>query len=42
MLKPKKLAKKNFLSSFDMSTEEIEYIFEIAKNFKEKKLNFEF
>ena len=42
MLKPKKLAKKNFLSSFDMSTEEIEYIFEIAKNFKEKKINFEF
>jgi len=42
MLKPKKLAKKNFLSSFDMSTEEIEYIFEVAKNFKEKKLNFEF
>ena len=42
MLKPKKLAKKNFLSSFDMSTEEIEYIFEISKNFKEKKLNFEF
>ena len=42
MFKPKKLAKKNFLSSFDMSTEEIEYIFEISKNFKEKKLNFEF
>ncbi|WP_288258071.1 ornithine carbamoyltransferase [uncultured Prochlorococcus sp.] len=42
MLKPKKLAKKNFLSSFDMSTEEIEYIFEVSKNFKEKKLNFEF
>ena len=42
MLKPKKLAKKNFLSSFDMSTGEIEYIFEIAKKFKEKKLNFEF
>ena len=42
MLKPKKLAKKNFLSSFDMSTGEIKYIFEIAKNFKEKKLNFDF
>jgi len=42
MLNPKKLAKKNFLSSFDMSTEEIEYIFEIAKKFKEKKINFEF
>ena len=42
MLKPKKLAKKNFLSSFDMSTEEIEYIFEIAKSFKEKKLNLKF
>ena len=42
MLKPKKLAKKNFLSSFDISTGEIKYIFEIAKNFKEKKLNFDF
>ena len=42
MLKPKKLAKKNFLSSFDISTEEIEYILDLAKKIKEKKLNFKF
>tara|TARA_A100001388_G_scaffold275368_1_gene260768 strand:- start:670 stop:1596 length:927 start_codon:yes stop_codon:yes gene_type:complete len=42
MLKPKKLDKKNFLSSFDMSTEEIEIIFVLAKKLKEKTLNFEF
>ena len=41
MLKPKKLEKKNFLSSFDMSTEEIFHIFEIAKNLKNRNLNIE-
>ncbi len=41
MLKPKKLAKKNFLSSFDITTEEVEHILEISKNFKNKKLNIE-
>ena len=42
MLKPKKLVKKDFLSSFDMSTEEIEHIFVLAKKFKENNFNFEF
>jgi len=34
MLKLKKLANKNFLSSLDISSEELLYIFEIAKKFK--------
>ena len=37
MLNPKKLFKKNFLSSLDMTKEEIFHIFELAKNFKNKK-----
>ena len=37
MLKPKKLLKKNFLSSLDMSTEEILYILELAKSIKSKE-----
>ena len=41
MLKPIKLAKKNFLSSLDISTEELLHILEIAKNFKNKDLNIE-
>ena len=39
MIKPQKLAKNNFLSSFDMSHEEIIHILELAKNFKNKKIN---
>jgi aspartate carbamoyltransferase catalytic subunit len=39
MLKPIKLANNNFLSSLDLSNEEISNILEIAKNFKTKKLN---
>ncbi len=39
MLKPIKLAKKNFLSSLDTSLEEFLHILEIAKNFKNKDLN---
>jgi len=39
MLKPIKLANKNFLSSLDTSSEEIFHILEIAKNFKNKNLN---
>ena len=42
MLKPIKLAKKNFLSSLDTSSEEFFQILEIAKNFKNKNLNIEF
>ena len=41
MLKPIKLANKNFLSSLDTSTEELLHILKIAKNFKNKDLNFE-
>jgi len=41
MNKPIKLANKNFLSSLDTSCEEFFYILEIAKNFKNKDLNFE-
>ena len=40
MLKPIKLANKNFLSSLDTSSEEIFNILEIAKNFKNKDLMF--
>ena len=41
MLKSIKLANKNFLSSLDTSIEELFYIFEIAKSFKDKDLNIE-
>ena len=41
MLKPIKLANKNFLSSLDISSEEFFHILEIAKNFKNKDLNIE-
>ena len=41
MLKPIKLAKKNFLSSLDISSEEFFNILEIAKSFKNKDLNIE-
>ncbi len=39
MQKPNKLANHNFLSSLDISKEEVDCILEIAKNFKNKKLN---
>ena len=39
MLNPIKLARKNFLSSLDTSSEEFFHILEIAKNFKNKHLN---
>jgi len=38
MVKPKKLASKNFLSSADLSKEEITYILELSKNFKNNNL----
>ena len=41
MLKPNRLAKKNFLSSLDISTDEVFHILELAKNFKNKKINFD-
>ncbi len=42
MLKPYKLAKKNFLSCLDLSKEEVIHILELARNFKNKSLNIEF
>jgi len=42
MLKPIKLANKNFLSSLDTSIEEFLHILELANNFKNKNLNIEF
>ena len=39
MLKPNKLANNNFLSSLDISTQEVLNILELAKNFKNKDLN---
>ncbi len=39
MLKPNKLANKNFLSSLDMSTEEVLHVLELARSFKNKDLN---
>ena len=39
MLKPNKLANNNFLSSLDLSTDELLHILELAKNLKNKKLN---
>ncbi len=41
MLKPTKLAKNNFLSSLDLSTNEVLNILELANNLKNKKLNIE-
>jgi len=39
MLKPNKLANNNFLSSLDLSNEEVLHILSLANNFKNKKLN---
>ncbi len=41
MIKPIKLANKNFLSSLDTSSEELFHILEVAKSFKNKDLNIE-
>ena len=42
MLKPNKLGNNNFLSSLDISTEEVLHILKLAKIFKNKDLNIEF
>ncbi len=42
MLKPNKLVNKNFLSSLDMTHEEVNHILELAKNFKNKSLEIDF
>ena len=39
MLKPINLVNNHFLSSLDISTEEVLHILELAKNFKNKKIN---
>ena len=39
MIKPNKLAKNNFLSSLDLSADEIIHILNLARNFKNKDLN---
>tara|TARA_Y200000002_G_scaffold139932_2_gene115441 strand:- start:231 stop:1157 length:927 start_codon:yes stop_codon:yes gene_type:complete len=39
MIKPNRLANNNFLSCLDISTNEIIHILELAKNFKNKKIN---
>ena len=41
MLKPNKLANNNFLSSLDLSTDEILHILELAYNFKNKEISFD-
>ena len=42
MLKPIKLAKRKFLSSLDLSTKELIYIIDLAKNLKNKVTNIEY
>ncbi len=39
MIKPNKLAKNNFLSSLDISTDEFFHILDLAKSFKNKKIH---
>ena len=41
MLKPNKLANKNFLSSLDLTTEELIHVLDIAEKIKEKNFSFE-
>ena len=42
MFRPNKLINKNFLSSLDMTSDEVIYNLELAKNFKNKKLDASF
>ena len=42
MLKPNKLANNNFLSSLDISKEELFHILDLANNFKKQKLKVQF
>ncbi len=39
MIKVNKLVNKNFISSFDISSQEVHHILELAKNFKSKDFN---
>ena len=40
MFNPIKLANKNFLSSLDLTTEEVIHILEVAGQFKKKELRY--
>ena len=42
MLEPKKLASSNFLSSLNMTTDEVIHILNLAKNFKNKEIDLKF
>ena len=42
MIKPNKLVKKDFLSSLDMSTEEVNHIIELAKSLKNNDINIDY
>ena len=42
MLNPRKLAKKNFLSSLDITAEETLHILDLAEKFKDKNLNIQY
>ena len=42
MLEPKRLVKNNFLSSLDVTLDELLHILELSDNFKKKDLNIEF
>ena len=42
MLKPKRIENKNFLSSLDLSEEEIHHIFDLSKTLKKENINFNF
>jgi len=42
MLKTRRLANNNFLSSLDISADDLIHLFSIAKNFKDKKINVKF
>ena len=42
MIKPNKLVKKDFLSSLDMSTEEVNHIIDLATNLKNNDINIDY
>ena len=42
MIKPNKLAKKDFISSLDMSTEEVNHIIDLATNLKNNDINIDY
>ena len=42
MIKPLNLCKRNFLSCFDLSSQEITHILDLAKSFKENEIDFKF